>query len=99
MNGRKAAREAAKIIENLENHCRRSALDIRAYNQVILDMIDGKSPCEWCEDRDECENENLNGNGCKDWMLTFAVQQKGEENESETDKSERLSETSSLCGT
>ena len=50
--------------------------------QCIFGMMDGKSPCAWCEDFKECrthaEEEGLNMEeckGCKDWFLRFLTEE------------------------
>ena len=70
MNGRQAARLAAKRIEELEYYNARCKADITAYNAVIEALIRGESPCRWCEDIEECQLEAKNGRGCAEWMLT-----------------------------
>ena len=70
MNAKQAAKLAAKKIEELEDYNRRCVRDIRAYNAVILTMIDGGSPCDLCEDREECNRETKGGKGCMEWWLT-----------------------------
>lgn len=70
MNARQAAKAASKRIEELENTGAKAAADIKAYNEVILGMIDGKSPCDWCEDQQECQRE-VKGRGCAEWWLKY----------------------------
>ena len=51
--------------------------------QCIFGMMEGKSPCEWCEDFKECgklpNDEKLSGFfagcGCKDWFLRFLTEE------------------------
>jgi len=51
--------------------------------QCIFGMIEGKSPCEWCEDFKECSALSKNeqpygfrfGKGCKDWFLRFLTEE------------------------
>jgi len=68
MNGRQAARAAAKRIEELEHVNRLCSADIKDYNACITDMIKGGDPCQWCEDLNECQLE-AKGKGCEEWML------------------------------
>jgi len=76
MNGRQAAREAAKHIEQLNDFNRRASADIKAYNQVIEAMRAGKSPCPWCDDYDSCEKaEKDTLAACDEWMLTWKIQE------------------------
>jgi hypothetical protein len=71
MNGKQAARAAAKRIEEMEHTIAQYKQDVKDYNAVIEDMISGKSPCSWCEDVGECILD-ANGNvGCTEWMLRF----------------------------
>lgn len=71
MNGRQAAKEAAKKIKEMEHTIAQYKQDVQDYNHVIEDMISGKSPCTWCEDVGECILD-ANGNvGCTEWMLRF----------------------------
>lgn len=78
MNGRQAARAAAKRIEELEWYNKLCARDIKIYNQVILDLIEHRSPCQHCQDYQECLDEGKNVDaGCDQWMLKWW--RKGEE--------------------
>ena len=83
MNSRQAAKAAAKHIEEMEYAISRYIIDVKAYNQCILAMIHGKSPCEWCEDRGECEQEAKDGKGCGDWFLKDIPPVKTEEGDEE----------------
>lgn len=76
MNARQAAKAAAKRIEDLENVLHRAEKDIKAYNQCIDYMISGGSPCDWCEDCQECHLED-HGKGCKLWMLRYEEENHG----------------------
>ena len=71
MNGRQAAKEAAKHIENLENYNNKAMRDIKAYNECIDNMIQGGNPCDWCEEKrlGECEHPECDGKGCESWWL------------------------------
>jgi len=72
MNAKQAAKAAAKKIEELEDYNRRASSDIKAYNEVILGMIDGKSPCDWCEENNACGLQaKADGKGCQDWWLMW----------------------------
>ena len=63
--------EKDEQIANLENYNSKSKRDIVAYNNLLLSMIDGGNPCDWCEEKrlGECENPDLDGKGCQDWFL------------------------------
>ena len=70
MNAKQAARAAAKHIEELEHQVRLNVRDIKLYVQCIQHMIQRGSPCDYCEDRDECLADGKNvDTGCDDWML------------------------------
>ena len=65
----KAVKAAAKRIEELENYNRRACADIKAYNDCIDGMIAGQSPCPWCAEYEECQLNEKDGKGCKEWWL------------------------------
>lgn len=72
MNGKQAARAAAKRIEELEYVNAMQSKDIADYNKCILSMISGDSPCLWCEERPECQLEAKEaGKGCSEWWLRY----------------------------
>ena len=71
MNGRQAAKAAAKRIEELEDFNRRCSNDIKAYNACIDSVIAGeKCYCDWCEEAEECSQpEKKLKTGCENWWL------------------------------
>jgi len=76
MNARQAAKAAAKKIEELEDYNQRSSADNKAYVQTIHSIIEGKSPCEMCEEHrlGECEHPDCYmGKGCSEWWLRMDV--------------------------
>ena len=79
MNGRQAAREAAKKNAELERTIMHDVIDIRLYNQCIIDMINHKSPCNYCNDFEECQKEGKDVSiGCEDWVLrVYAITDAG----------------------
>lgn len=91
MNARQAAKLAAKKIEELEDYNRRCVRDIRAYNALILKMIDGGSPCELCEEYQECELSEKDGKGCMEWWLTNNLPDAEEGGENDDDGERILS--------
>lgn len=69
MNGRQAAKMAAKRIEELEHYNRMAAADIKDYNRCIDGVIAGQTTfCDWCADKDECDKQEK-GTCCGEWML------------------------------
>ena len=72
MNSRQAAKAAAKHIEELEHIISLNSRDIKLYNETILSMINHGSPCEYCNDADECREAGKDLSiGCEDWQLSF----------------------------
>lgn len=84
MNARQAAKLAAKRIEELEDFNRRSVADIKAYNACIDGMIQGKSPCLWCEEENECQLKDKYGKGCSEWWLKSFTQDDVNDDTSDT---------------
>ena len=82
---RKYIDELEEKIQNMSYQIMRNAADIKAYNEVIDGMIAGKSPCDWCEDLNECQRA-VKGQGCAEWWLRY----KEGENESEGILPERM---------
>ena len=93
MNGRQAARAAAKQIEEMNVVISMQARDIRDYNKVILDMISGESPCAYCEDYEECQLDAKAGKGCSEWWLRYP-----KEGREGVDESEGILQTGSQSG-
>lgn len=71
MNGRKAAKLAAKRIAELEYVVAMQTQDIKDYNACIIAHIGGASLCDWCEDKNECQLEAKGGTGCSEWWLRY----------------------------
>lgn len=84
MNARQAAKAAAKKIEEMQHYNDKCKADIMAYNAVIQAMIEGKSPCPWCEEHEECQLTAKDVKGCDQWWLSFTPPEvKEETNDSE----------------
>lgn len=71
MNMKQSLRAAEKHIEDLTHSNARYRNDVIAYNECITAMIEGKSPCGWCEDHEECQLQAKDGTGCGEWMLAM----------------------------
>ena len=84
MNGRQAAKLAAKRIEEMERVAALNCADIVDYNKCILHMIAGGSPCEYCEDLEECQLQAKGGTGCGEWMLKMPKPKNGGEGADES---------------
>ena len=70
MNGRQAAKAAAQRIEELEARIAMDIKDIRTYNVCILHMINHGSPCDFCYDKQECQEAGKDLTiGCDQWMV------------------------------
>lgn len=70
MNAKQSLKLAAKRIEDMEHQIMLNIRDIRLYVQCIHSIINHGSPCDYCEDHDECEIAGKNVDaGCDDWML------------------------------
>lgn len=60
------------VIDQLNDFNKRCSADIRGYVSTVLGMIEGKSPCESCEEHrlGECEHKDCEmKNGCDGWWL------------------------------
>ena len=79
MNWRQSAKAAEQVIHGLEEQIadlmfykKAATQDIKDYNNCILSMISGGSPCEWCEDQSDCKKAGKAAStGCQDWLLAF----------------------------
>ena len=101
MNAKQAARAAAKRIEELEDFNKRCSSDIKWYNNTILAMIGGKSPCDFCEEHrlGECSLETrvANFNGCEEWwLMKHPIEEEGGTVE---DESSGILSAGPTCGT
>ena len=86
MNARQAAKAASLRIAEMERVAALNKQDIIDYNACILGIIDGKSPCEWCEDLEDCLSGSKDvSTGCANWMLRFHKQTETETEEHEQD--------------
>ena len=71
MNGRQAARQAAKRIEELEALVAGQTQDIKDLYAAIHDHISGESLCLWCEEYPECNLNAKMGASCPEWWLRY----------------------------
>ena len=71
MNGRQAAKAAAKRIEELEYVVKMQIADIKDYNACIVGHIEGESVCKWCEEAPECQRDVKDKGGCSEWWLRY----------------------------
>lgn len=99
MNGKQAARAAAKRIAELEDFNRRCSNDIKALYTCIDSVIAGeKCYCDWCEEESECcQPEKKQKTGCENfWMKQNhgIVSAKGDESENDT---KGISSASGVC--
>ena len=74
---------AAKRIEELEYANKLYAVDVKALYAVIDGMTQGKTPCDWCDEQEECERQEKGGLGCTDFLL-MENKQEGEDDDEET---------------
>lgn len=75
MNGRQAARKAAKRIKDMEHTAGQNKADIEVYNKCIQALIAGKSPCDYCEEKriGECPNPDKQDHGCSQWWIRLDI--------------------------
>ena len=71
--------EKLALVQEAELLDNRSWLAKRDYeNQLmqacIAGMIEGRSPCWWCEECKECKRDQHMKKGCKDWWLRFLTE-------------------------
>jgi hypothetical protein len=72
MNAKQSLKLAEKRINDLEIVMARAQRDIKKYNQVIIGMINGDSPCQYCEEQAECQLQaKASGKGCPEWWLAY----------------------------
>ena len=60
---------ASLRVAELERILALNRADIIEYNLCILGLIDGKNPCMFCEDYEECQLEAKEQMGCGEWMM------------------------------
>ena len=72
--------EPLALVQDAELQDMRAWVAKRDYeNQLmqlcIAGMIQGRSPCWWCEECKECKREQHMKQGCGDWWLRFLTEQ------------------------
>ena len=100
MNARQAAKAASIRIEQLEDFNRRCSRDIKAYNKIIDEAIDGTvNFCDWCDEQPDCAPIDQ-GHGCKNWVLKFDLpdEKKGDDEKNDGTREEAVTEAVSLTG-
>lgn len=81
MNAKQALKLCSKQLEETEAVLQRAQQDIKDYNACIDSMIQGGSPCEYCEEYIECQLQAKDGKGCSEWWLRFKREDKADEGE------------------
>ena len=95
MNARQALRAVSERLRDIEIVLAGAQNDIVLYNQCIDSMIQGGSPCEFCEDFEECQLQaKADGKGCAQWWLRYSR----EEVRTADDRSESILPTGSAGG-
>lgn len=72
MNAKQSLKLCSHQLEIAEITLRRAQRDIKRYNDCIDSMIQGGSPCDFCEEKPECQLEaKAAGKGCGEWWLSY----------------------------
>lgn len=71
MNARQALRAVSERLRDIEIVLAGAQNDIRRYNECIDSMIQGGSPCEYCEEEEACQLQAKGGKGCAQWWLKY----------------------------
>ena len=90
MNAKQALKKASAKIQNMSYTLFCNKEDIKEYNKCILDQIDGKSPCPYCHDYQECQLEAKDNKGCPEWMLKMPMFTMADVKQEEEDEGEGL---------
>lgn len=53
-------------------------LENQLMQACIRDIMDYKTPCNYCEENAECKREQHGKRGCKDWWLRFLTEEEME---------------------
>jgi hypothetical protein len=99
MNGKQAARKAAKWIERLEDYNLRASAEIKHLNLCIDSVIAGERTfCSWCEEHEECQlKAKETGAGCDQWWLKIDFPE-DQEKEDAADDSQGILSAGPTCG-
>ena len=80
MNAKQSLKLCSQQLLDTEATLARASRDIKRYNDCIDSMIQGGSPCDWCEDARECGRvEKAEGKGCDQWWLAYEEEQDAED--------------------
>ena len=72
---------AAWLILNVRKRGEKGKLALVLEEELcIFGMMEGRSPCEWCEDYRECSEKTPESapHGCRDWFLRFLTKEEEE---------------------
>ena len=78
MNSKQAARAVKREkrqtknakLQEMEYIATMQAADIQDYVKAMIAVINGDSPCNWCESQEECQRD-VKGKGCSEWWLKY----------------------------
>ena len=92
MNAKQALKQVAKQLEDARRKELLYIADVRDYNACIEHMIKHGSPCDYCEDLEDCKSEGKDvAIGCDMWMLRSQKITQDDVNGGDADAGEGLS--------